>query len=465
MRKLNTKNKAYIIALSLLVFIVLLAIIFFIVYKVKDLNIKYNIPEGSVTYTSKKELVKVTENTYAKKSFIGNYYMLVDDKKVTLGNASVIYDTKNENLLMLGTYFEIKDNGEVDKLKGQTQITGISTSRIFKIGDRRYLIVSPAIVSSDGSLNAKSYLLIDIDKKGNAYLYNHENNIKSFNELELITPDFTFKVNEEMLIRDEEQIDLSKINGSTNEYKPTEKEPGEGEGDGTGDGDGSGDGEGSGTGSGSGESLFPPGNTNPVIITDTVTEEKYVQRKTTIIGLEPTASSVKINYIVFDPMDEFKNLYVVVRTLGEEDKTYNMDLSLTSHLIEGLKASKKYQFDFYYTYEDSDNNEQNVLFDSLVCTTKSINSHITLEKTTQNSVRYTLKIDDGYKLDSAKVKLYIDGTFAGESEINPIEAASKVGYTGEINFTEIGQFAVLELTDCIYNGAPIDIGASYKYKL
>lgn len=460
MRKLNKQNKTYILALSLLCLIVFLGVIYFIVYKVKDLNIKYDVEKNSVTFNSEDEIVSISESSYAKKNLLGSYYLVLNDEKVNLGTNPVIYNKESNHVQMLGTYYEVLASGEVKKHKGQTEVSTLASSYIFKISDRRYLVVSPRITSKDGSLNAKNYLLVNIDKVGNAYLYNNENNIKTFNELEIMTSDFTFKVSEEKLIRDEEEIDLAKIGGSTNEYVPSEN-PDNGTGDGTGDGDGSGNGSGSGT-SGN-EPLYPQGK--PTIVTGTEIIEQYINRKTSIIGTETTTSEIKINYIVYDPLNEFESLYVELSQNGEVLGTYDMSLDLTNHTLSGLRANETYTMRFYYTYKDASQNTQNVLFDTLVATTKSIKGTITLEKTTPNVVRYIVKIEGGYVLDSANVSLYIDGQLVNKKLVNTTLAASAEGFTDEIEFDGVGDFAIVSLTDCVYNGSSIDITASYKYKM
>jgi len=106
-----------------------------------------------------------------------------------------------------------------------------------------------------------------------------------------------------------------------------------------------------------------------------------------------------------------------------------------------------------------------VLFDSVLVQTKNINGNITLEKVSNNSVRYILKIDGDYKLDSANVAMYIDGVLVAKDAVNGKDAASKDGFISTITYEGIGDFVVLKLEDCIYNGAQVAIDASYKYKL
>lgn len=449
MRKLNKKNKSYIIILSVLTLILLGAILVFIGFKIKELNHKYGIALGSVVYDSRDELVYIKEDTYAKKDLLNRYYVMINNDKHFIGQAPVIFTSHIKELKLLGIFYEILKNGEVNKLKGETTINSTATSRIFKIDDRKYLVIAPSIKSGDGSLNASDYLLINIDKAGNGYLFNDEVNIKTFSDLSIITDGFTFNVNEELLIIDDESIDLAKINGSTNQYEKPEEEPGGSDDGGTGGNDGN-----------QSETIYPEETPKP----DPIIVDRYVTHKTTIMSINTTANSADIRYVVYDPFSEYKEVYFTVSKEGVEINRYNLEMALTKHTIQGLLADSEYRFDFYYSYDDEQGIAQNVLFDSILAQTKNINGNITLEKISNNSVRYILKIDSKYPLDSAKIAMYIDGELVATETVNTV-AASKDGFVSTITYDKTGSFALLKLVDCIYNSAPVEIEASYKYKL
>ena len=93
MRKLNSKNKLLILGLSIFTFLVLSAMCVFIIFKIKDYNVKYDVSSISYLYNKDKELITVKNNSYIKKDFIGNYYLVQDKKKVSLGNKVVIYNS------------------------------------------------------------------------------------------------------------------------------------------------------------------------------------------------------------------------------------------------------------------------------------------------------------------------------------------------------------------------------------
>lgn len=454
MRKLNSKNKAYIVALSALVAIVGIIVILFIVYKIKDINIKYDISKGSVVFNSDNELVTFSESTYAKKNLIGSYYALENDKKVNITSNPVIYNKNNRIIKLLGTFYEIKDNGETSKIKGETDIENTISSRIFKISDRKYLIISDTITSSDGSLNTKDYLIINIDKKGNGYLYNYELHMKSFNDLVINTSKFSLKVNSEKLTMGSEVIDLAKINGSTNEYQEKNETNTTNNGGANPNNDM--------------DNLYPTKKEKEEVKEEVIKQieidNKYVTRKTSILSVNSSVNSVDIHYVVYDPFNEYTRIYVILKNNDEVINTYDLDRNIANFEIKNLLSNTEYLLEFHYNYLDSNNITQDVIFDSVKKTTSTLKGNISLEKVTSNSVSYIVKIEDGIKLESCHMALYIDDNLVSNEQIDTSELL-KAGYHGKITYEQNGNFATLKLINCIYNGKEAQIDASYKYKL
>ena len=132
MRKLNSKNKLLILGLSIFTFLVLSAVCVFIIFKIKDYNVKYDVSSISYLYNKDKELITVKNNSYIKKDFIGNYYLVQDKKKVSLGNKVVIYNSSTGEMKLLGTFYEVLDNGETKKYTNENIFSALS-NKIFKI--------------------------------------------------------------------------------------------------------------------------------------------------------------------------------------------------------------------------------------------------------------------------------------------------------------------------------------------
>ena len=114
-------------------------------------------------------------------------------------------------------------------------------------------MIDSDIKTSDESLKTTNYLIVELDKQGNAILYNNSLNVKVFSATKLITTSYTFDIANELLIYENETVDLNKILGTTNQYKEEEKnEDDSGSGSGGAGGNSTGDGTGTGTG-GSGQ--------------------------------------------------------------------------------------------------------------------------------------------------------------------------------------------------------------------
>lgn len=457
MRKLDNKNKAYIFSLLSLTLIIFILIVIFISYQIRQMNIKYEIKASSYVYNVNSELKYIESDTYAKKNLFNKYYIIGEDEKINIGNSALVFNDKSKEITLLGTFYEIGKSGNVNKIKGYTQINSTAIARVLKIDDRKYAIIAPNIRSNDGSLNVQNYLLINIDKAGNAYLYNKDVNIKTFKELSLITDSFTFNVNEELLLIENETIDLAKVIGSTNEYvAKTEIE--------NSDDNNNENVQGNGGSNNTGSNIFVDHQTE----IQTVTVNQYVARKTTIISTYATVNSLTINYLAYDPFSEYTSLYVEIYNGNLLVTKENLDVNATSKVINNLSANTEYRLDFYYTYEDENNIESIQKFDSSYVKTDMVTAKINLEMVSDSVVRYILKVDDNFVCDSATVSLLVEGQKIASEQINPSTAASTAGYHGSFNFSSAsysGQFAIIRLENCLYNGANIDIEASYKYKI
>ncbi len=147
-----------------------------------------------------------------------------------LGTNGIIYNPSKDIMQLYGKYYEVTSSGE-DNVVVYEDETVIRTteSKFLKIADRKYLIIDPVIKTENGSLNTKNYLIVELDKMGNATLLNNEVNLKTFEPTTIITSNFTFDIANEQLTISDQIIDLKKIIGSTNQYVKPEEKPSDGE--------------------------------------------------------------------------------------------------------------------------------------------------------------------------------------------------------------------------------------------
>lgn len=435
MRKLSKKNKTYIAVFSFIFILLFGLVVGFILYKKNILDVKYDVPAGSYTYNSSGELIAINDSSIVKRDLIGRYYVENDEIKENLGYNAVIFEKDLDTVLLFGKFYDVKENGQVDIIEGFNK-NNIYDTKFYKISDRKYLMIANKISSKDNAFSCSDYLLINIDKKGNGLLYNHNVNVKSFKNLILYTDKYNFNVNEELLIFNGETIYLNKINGSTNEYVAPKEE----------------------------ESSSGVYNNDEKVVTQKEIIEKYINRKTTIIDYEVTQNKAKFNYVIFDPLVEYSRVYYKLYYDQELIKEGNLNIDDSSFEVDSLNPSSSYKIEFYYDFIDDYGAVSSHRFDILEFRTKDIKAIITLEKITINEVLYKVKIEDGFILDSLNISLFADDEYIKSNQVNPLEAANS-GAMGSFEKNIIGDYGILRLEDARYNGRSVMIDASYKFKI
>lgn len=266
MRKYNNKTKKTMIIIFVLFAVI---IIIFSLFLKKAFDIEkavYKIQFGSVLFDNKQNMITLSSEGTIRIKWSGNYYLQYNDKDYELGDHAVVYDSNSGNISLYGKYYHVKSDGKVDVIKGENKIKSSVKSNFYKLDDREYLIIDRTIQSADSSFVTGNYLIVNLDKLGNATLLNDKTSYKTIKPTVLKTSSYTFDIANEKLNFGGEDIDLKKIIKSTNEYdedtydlNATKDENIEGEngqgvaGDGTGTGDGVGGSGAGGAGGAGGE--------------------------------------------------------------------------------------------------------------------------------------------------------------------------------------------------------------------
>ena len=188
----------------------------------KDKTIsKYEVSTNSVVFNQDTNLVDTSTGGFIEKKWDGDYYFTSNNEESNnLGKNTIIYEKATEVIKVYGGSYKVSETGNVTINGELTEINELKKTSFYKILDRVYLIVSPEIYTEDRSIYANKYLIVYIDKQGNASLLNDMLNIKTINPMSLIFDDYTFDIANEKLIVKGVSIDLKLINGSTNEYDP-----------------------------------------------------------------------------------------------------------------------------------------------------------------------------------------------------------------------------------------------------
>lgn len=500
MRKYDGKNKRNI---GIIVgFCIIFTVIFsyFLFQQIKLSKIKYELEESTVLFDIDKNNILLNSTGTIKKKWNKKYYLTYKEEQYNIGTHVIAFNNTDTALILYGEFYQINRNSEVNITKEETKLNNLGISRFYKIADRKYLIVDPDIKSEDESLKTTNYLVVELDRQGNAILYNNNLNVKVFSATKILTTTYTFDIAKELLIYDNEEIDLKKILGSTNEYKEEDKpskddnDKEDSDGNGTGGGSGTGTGQNPG-GTGNGGNNVSGGaggdggtagngsnNENDINKDDVVTDSKGEDitngeiidqtAYTSIIRIIPSTNSISVDYVIYDKLGKYLSAFIEVRNDKGDYNVVHLSKSSTNTTITGLIPGVNYELTFKYThYEDELVKEETI--DTHNVTTLIPDIAITGTKVTNKKIDYKISLSR-YVIESAKLRLYINGEKqATELSIN------NSNLQGSINISNISfvNNSVVELRledivigqsideDTYIGGIKINKASSWSYKI
>lgn len=484
MRKYDSKNKRNI---GIIVVICLIFAIIFSYFLIKEINlskIKYTLDTGSILFDNDKNSILLNSAGIIKKKWNKNYYLTYNEEKYKLGSHVISYNNSEVSLTLYGEFYEVNASSEVNITSEETKLNNLGISRFYKLADRKYLVVDLAIKTSDELLKTKNYLIIELDKQGNAILYNNDVNVKSFSETKIITSLYTFDIANELLIYEDNTIDLKEILGTTNEYKKDDKDT---TNNGTKDDDNTNLGNDSNTGNNNGNGGTTNGNgtgnnqngnnnvgnnnantnTNQSGVTtiepgtdksenEIINETSY----TSIIKITPSINNILVDYVVYDKLNEYLSVFVEIRS-NEGVKTVYLSKATTSVNINNLLPNTTYELTFKYTHL-SDTLVKEEVIDKHTVTTKFPEVSLSLTKTTSKNIYYN--ITSSYQIDSAVLRLYINNE--KQSIELPINSSN---LSGSINISNLSiknnSIVTLQLENITISSVKSDKIVSYSYKV
>ncbi len=454
MRKYDIKNKRNIGIIIIISFgIIIMFSLFTKLFLNRDRK-EYKIDPETLVFDVDRNIIKSNNNSIIKTKWNKEYYLIQDKNSSRLGKSSITYNNDSGEIKLYGRYYEIGSGDEINITSGETTIKSSVLTKFYKLEDRKYLVIDKEIKTADSLLSTTDFLLVDLDKVGNATFTNHKVNLKSFSKSTIVTSNYTFDVANEILTYGSQKIDLKKIIGSTNTYTKDELEPEENTAEATEnaaiDIQNGADGDGTGKGTGK-ESLV-------------VEEIKKASKQTSVISVNTTVNKIMIDYVIYDPHNEYTSVYMEVQQDGSNSiDTIYLNAGSTSYdLTKGILPNTKYNLTFKYNYLD-ENNELNIkTFDNISVTTKKPKLSLKVTKTSFNNVTYLITTDNNVNLTSALLTVYVNGEEYSSNTIN-IEG-NKVG-TIYINNLESNDLIDLELTNVSMNGNIIkDLTAGYKFR-
>lgn len=553
MRKYNNKMKKTMIIIGIL-FVVIVIIFSLFLKKAIDIDKTfYEIDSGAILFDNEQNKIVTSNSGIIKVRWGGDYYLTYNDDYYKLGSHSVIYDASSGDINLYGKYYEVLKNGEVEVIEGENIIKSSVNSKFYKLADRKYLIIDRVIESSDSSFVTSNYLMIHLDKLGNATLLNDKTSYKTIQPTILKTSSFAFDIANEKINFGDDNIDLKKIIGSTNEYDPDKydlnagnEEDSEGTGDGTGTGTGTGSGSGSGSGTGSGDGSGGsggaggaggdgtgeggagggasgsggsggaggsggsggsggdgtgedgiggggsgsgglgtnsngttsgnesnlPNNNRPGVSDGTIQEIINAARNTSVIRVTGGISTIEVDYVVYDPLNEYMSVYVEIEnSTNSQINTVYLSKTDTNIVFRDLSPNVFYNLKFKYTYYDENGYLKEYTFDEVGLFTEVPKMVMNVTKIANNKLYYKVILDNSYTITGGTVNLYLNGQFTGISgSINSMGNVSQI--SGNDCYVDLSTLNLnknnkdileLRLVSISFNTYTISPGVYYKF--
>lgn len=501
MRKLNVKNKIFIAIFSLIVISMVVFIVFAVAHATKNAKKVYDISSNSAVFDSETNLIDTSKGGQIAKRWNDTYYYLDNnDVSYEIGYTPVVYEKATEEIHIFGPNYQVQPEGSIIENNDVVKLNDLSKTNFYKLSDRVYLVVSPEIYNKDKSIYASKYLIVYIDKKGNASFLNDSINLKTINPTTLTFDIYTFDIANESLVINDKAIDLKAINGSTNEYVPKKEVPDVDINikdfaqqyndlvnsfqqyiD---------------------ESSAVIGANNKVInslnfiITDSTqnkddeeTTEKdeddkkdedkdenngglnltRITKKASLRGAVSYPTHIDVSYSISDVADQFQVVYLIVTGTIDGEKTTEkiiLDKYSTGYRINGLTPRYEYTISLGYVEKNKDITGNEVPTDSLedVINVRTTKADLSLEiiKVAKGYVHFNFKMTKNYALDSANIALYADGIYTNSVPISQVDALSKDGFTSKLKLPE-ASIIEIKVEDAKYSGKAVKLNVKKKF--
>jgi hypothetical protein len=251
--------------------------------------------------------------------------------------------------------------------------------------------------------------------------------LKTIAPTKLVTSEYVFDIANEVLNFGAYDIDLKKIIGSTNQYVPESNGQGDGNGSGNAGNEGSGDGSaggnggtgggvgtgGTGTGIGTGSGTGPGDviNNSDIGNVPDIGELMDKIKMTSIIRISEGLNQIDVDYVIYDPYNEYGSVYVEVVSGGKVEVIY-LSKTDTHITLNNLLANTKYKLNFIYTTSvvDSETGESELVphtFEQFELKTKMPEYSISVYKISKvyNTLTYKVNLQSGFSISRVNVNM------------------------------------------------------------
>lgn len=497
MRKLTAGNKINFTVFAIVIIVIIVLLIVCLRYVMGIDKTVYQIEANTFVYDSEYVPVLIENGGTMQAKWDGNYHINTNDGLTyNVGPQSVMYNKSSGKVTLYGKMYQVFADASVQTLSGQSEFVNFSEDRFYKLADRKYLILSDSISNEQNTIATKRYLLVVLDKAGNTLLLNNEINAKTINPMRLVTPSFTFDIANEKLIFGNEQIDLTKIIGSTNQYEEkvqvaeqnTTPEQNNSNGQPvtqnsssttttttttnnstqtivngnvnggnvgqTGGNNNNGNNENNGNNGNIGNGGTNSGNNSGENNTPL---DKSVSLRSAVAS----SSTIKVNYNVIDPEGKYQTVYINVD--GDKPDTIALDKTASSYTITGLTPNTDYTITLGAREIQSDGTISERIEDTLLVRTQRVSTTITVTRLSSSKIYFNLKMDSNYVFDSADVVLYADGNEVDRKNVSISSSTSSNGWNTSLDY-DYGSEFVIRLENVVYNGNTVNVDVQAKIK-
>lgn len=490
MRSLAAGNKKRFAIFAIIIIIIIILLITCLRLALNHEVEEYRIESNVTLYDSEYEPLQPEEAGTITKKWDGNYYLTLDNTNETykLNPEVVSYNGNNSQVTLYGDVFKVLLDGQVEKYSKDTTIRNTSEDAFYKIADRQYLMISNSIKNESGSISTSKYLYIIIDKSGNTLLLNNQIYAKTINPIVLSTNSYTFDIANEKLIVGNDEIDLKKIIGSSNEYVEKDEEKDidwqnlipDNQGtsssnngsDNSQNSDGTTNNQGgvqTGTGTNAGTSNGGSGSSagGDTIInnSNSSTNQTPLSKSVSLRGAIATSSYIDIEYAVQDPQNRYQTVYAFVEAVGYEN-TIALDKNATTYRLTDLEPNTEYKITLGYKEITEDNEVVDNIEDVLSVRTTKINASIDITRvgTGSKKVYFNLKLDQNYAFDYAKIALYVDGVKESDMDVNLTQAVKTDGWSNVLTYENYGSEITVQLEGTSHDGSVVNTNIQAKYR-
>ena len=471
MRKLTAGNKKSFVTFSIIILGIIGLLIWCLTIALKVEKEEYTLEGSNFLYDEEYNPILSESTATVKMKWNGSYYLKEDsqEEEHKLGEQCLAYQSATRTLNLFGDMYRVYTDGSLAKFTKNNTISKISEDQLYKLADRKYLVVGNTITNQSGSLSTTGYLLILIDKAGNTFLLNNELNSRTLKPITIYTQTFSFDIANEKMIYGDTEIDLKKIIGSTNNYvEPMEKDPNsDKEAETNINNQTNINNDNSQTNINNQSTINNQQNNSATGVPTTNNNGQSkgeLSRSVSLRGVSAGTTYIDIEYNIIDPESRYQTVYVAVEGTGEAT-IIALDKSENTYRVTGLNPNQEYKLTLGTKYVDSETRDviENIE-DVITARTKKLESTLKITKISLTQFEYHLSLDSDLNIDDADIVIYIDGIERERKKVNIDSAITNAGWDDAFTF-QSGVNVLIRIENAKSDGKEVSLDLQAKAKI